>query len=347
MDKNAQFTTKSLLKFRMELFGLAAIWIVLCHLVDIMPIAAGNPIKAPFDYLGAIGAGGVDLFLFFSAIGLSFSFPKNGIKHFYWNRFKRVIIPYLVLALIFYAWYDFAFMKDGVLEYILNVTTLNLWIKHGTFAWYVGLIIVLYALFPFLYILDKKTKHWTTIGIMSAMMILLIVAYAVRIDAITSFNRELFRVVVFLFGMLAFDFLTKKERNIPGYLTIIASVLSIGLLVGSVFIKQDYLMLLRRVMMAAGWILLVVPYSFLREKRILNYIQYPLSYLGICSLELYLMHIMVMRAVQITGNVPVLPTWAWWLIFLLAAPGVAYAYSLLFKWIYNIKKQPKKEAASQ
>ena len=346
MDKTAQFTTKSLLKFRLELFGLAAIWIVFYHLTAIIPIAGTNPVKPVFDFFGYMGPGGVDLFLFFSAIGLSFSFPKNGVKHFYLNRIKRVFIPYLIVAIIFYGWYDFGFLKDGVWEYILNVTTLNLWIKHGTFAWYVSFIFVLYAVFPLLYIGDKKTKHWLTIGLMSIFAIVEIIAYIVRIEPIILFNREWTRIIVFLFGILAFDFLTKKERNIPLYMTIIATILSIGLMVGAVFIYPEYLTMLRRLMLAAGWILMVVPYSFLREKKILNYIKYPLSYLGTCSLELYLFHIMVMRAVEQTGNIDALPTWVWYLIFLFGAPPVAYAYNLLFKWIYSIKKQPKNEAAS-
>ena len=346
MDKTAKFTTNSLLKFRMELFGLAAIWIVFYHLTAIIPIASDNPVKPVIDLFGYMGPGGVDLFLFFSAIGLSFSYPKNGLKHFYLNRFKRVFIPYLFVAIIIYGWYDFGFLKDGFGQFMLNITTLNLWIKHGTFAWYVAFIFILYAIFPLLYIGDKKTKHWLTIGLIAGFAIGEIIAYILKFTPITDFNREWTRIIVFLFGILAFGFLTKKERTIPLYLTIIATIASVGLMVGSVFIYSNELTMLRRLMLAAGWILMIVPYSFLREKKILNFIKYPLSYLGVCSLELYLFHIMIMRAVEQTGNIPVLPTWAWWIIFLFAVPPVAYLYSLLFKWIYSIKKQPKKEAAS-
>ena len=344
IKEKINFTTSSLLKYRMELFGLAAIWIVFYHLTAIIPVPGGDPVKPAIDFFGSLGPGGVDLFLFFSAIGLSFSFPKNGIKKFYINRLKRVFIPYLIVAVIFYGWYDFGFLKDGVGEFLLNVFTINLWIKHGTFAWYVAFIFVIYLAFPLLYICDQKTKHWSTIGLIAAFAITEIIAYALDITAITNFNREWTRVIVFLFSMLAFSFLTKKERNIPLYMLIIATVLSIALMVSAVFIYPPKLTMLRRLMLAAGWILMVIPYSFLREKQILNYVKYPLSYLGACSLELYLFHIMTMRAVEQTGNVNAIPTWAYWLIFLCVAPIPAYLYNQLFQWIYK-KKQPQKTAS--
>ena len=61
-------------KYRTELMGIATLWVMLFHYGNInIPI---------IDNLRIIGYGGVDIFLFLSGIGLSFSI-KGGVKSFY------------------------------------------------------------------------------------------------------------------------------------------------------------------------------------------------------------------------------------------------------------------------
>ena len=75
-----------------------------------------------------------------------------------------------------------------------------------------------------------------------------------------------------------FNTTNPTERTIPLYLTIIATIASIGLMVGSVFIYPNELTMLRRLVLAAGWILMIVPYSFLREKKMVFLFSFHLMY---------------------------------------------------------------------
>lgn len=72
-------------KYRTELMGIATLWVLLFHYGKI-----GIPI---IDSLSTLGYGGVDIFLFLSGIGLSFSI-KDGVKSFYIKRILRIFPTY-------------------------------------------------------------------------------------------------------------------------------------------------------------------------------------------------------------------------------------------------------------
>lgn len=96
-------------KYRKELFGISAILIMIFHIYQCVfnreQIYAEGAIVG-FQYIDNFICSfrfGVDVFVFLSSIGLCYSISKNSIGKFYKNRFFRVVLPYFLLAIPFFA----------------------------------------------------------------------------------------------------------------------------------------------------------------------------------------------------------------------------------------------------
>lgn len=149
-------------KYRDVLFGIAIIMIVIYHFSDDYLVAylsgsidpAENPVKSllSFGYQGVFGSIGVEIFLILSGMGLYYSFSKNSdIRAFYKKRFSRLVVPYLIVALIFWAVKDLYILKSTILQYVSDITFVTM-VTNGTRTiWFVGFILVMYLLFPLFY----------------------------------------------------------------------------------------------------------------------------------------------------------------------------------------------------
>lgn len=74
---------------RSELMGAAIIAVILYHLYCWVP---GTPLLRVFKW----GFIGVDVFMFVSAFGLCFSYERNPLSVFYFNRTKRIFPSFIV-----------------------------------------------------------------------------------------------------------------------------------------------------------------------------------------------------------------------------------------------------------
>ena len=150
---------KLISKWRTELMGIAAIWILYFHV-------GGEPLFAFIKYLNHVGnfllaAGycGVDIFLFLSGIGIFYSLNKKreSILEFYKKRFLRVYPAFFFLFL-------FAHLKSAetldARSIISNLTFYINWkenIYNG--GWYIATIMAFYLATPFYYKLFKTVKR--------------------------------------------------------------------------------------------------------------------------------------------------------------------------------------------
>lgn len=97
--KMYSFNLNHISKYRTELMGLSAIMIILCHV---------NVAEVKLHYLIKLiireGNLGVDIFLFLSGLGLFYSLERflekyefGNIYKWYWKRFTRLLLPYLLI----------------------------------------------------------------------------------------------------------------------------------------------------------------------------------------------------------------------------------------------------------
>ena len=117
------------IKFRPEIFGFATLMILICHAVSIVPLP--NNISIIVSY----GGMGVNIFLFMSGIGLYYSLKRNGnIIDFYIRRAIRLIVPYLLIAGVWYG-LKYLVIENNFLLFIYELSLLSFWIEHKG-AWY-------------------------------------------------------------------------------------------------------------------------------------------------------------------------------------------------------------------
>ncbi|WP_300673813.1 acyltransferase family protein [Soonwooa sp.] len=161
------------------------------------------PIKWPsffvsiFSFLGHYG---VQLFIFFSAYGLSIQFIKNENTSFNYfkylkSRLKKLyfllIFGFIVYHIFFYIGFgEFYSLKKTAVKSILLSSSISNFYKPWTYNmlsgpfWFFGLMVQLYVVFPFLFKILKKYK---LVVILSVTYLLIILLYYM-VDKQTSFN---------------------------------------------------------------------------------------------------------------------------------------------------------------
>ena len=149
------FNLNKISQHRQELMGFSAILILICH-------AVGNGVKMPtvLSILLNFGNIVVDIFLFLSGMGLLYSLQsKGGGKNWYSRRYKRILIPYMLIAVPFYT-IKVVIGDSGILDALYDLSTISYWTHHRS-AWFMALLMPLYAITPLLSkIIDGAKKRW-------------------------------------------------------------------------------------------------------------------------------------------------------------------------------------------
>lgn len=121
--KDKGFQLNWISKYRDELYGIAILTVLFFHFAMLHTNAyeGSNQLtykltKAFYDYFGS---GGVDIFVFMSGMGLYYSFSKNSdIGRFYGRRFRRILIPYLIVGGIFWGRVDLFYRAEGFTRFL-------------------------------------------------------------------------------------------------------------------------------------------------------------------------------------------------------------------------------------
>lgn len=81
----------------------------------------------------------------------------GGVWTWYKHRYKRILVPYLLIMICVYVAL-ISLGKETLGEALLNISTINFWLSHNG-AWFVAMLIPLYAITPLHYVICKKIKH--------------------------------------------------------------------------------------------------------------------------------------------------------------------------------------------
>lgn len=126
-----------------------------------------------------IGNMAVDVFFFFSGLCLSLSAAKHqylqiGWREFFKRRFNRIIIPYLIICVPYYAWNAICETGRGALHKAIvfgaNLSSVSFWLRGTQTTWYVYGIAFFYLLFPLLYRVSVKLDRKKRLCILGGMI---------------------------------------------------------------------------------------------------------------------------------------------------------------------------------
>ena len=282
------------MNYRNAIFGFSAIWIVFYHIYSVYRLP-NIPIVSQIINMGNMG---VDIFVFLSAVGLSFSIEKNSLKEFYYNRVKRVLLPFLLISVPFYVWDALAVYGVNIKalsEFLLNITTLSFWCRKGAPAWYMSFVLVTYAIFPLLYKLKKKHK-WTLVLLIALSIITEIFLKFIESPIYTFGERVLSRIPIFLIGMIVADFV-KENRKINKLFSF--STISIACAGAICIVLSNPDIVIVRYIYAFMSISIILVLSFILDKiqniSTLKPLVGILNFCGSNSLEIYLIHTFIIR----------------------------------------------------
>ena len=305
---------KNLSKYRYMIFGIAILIVMTFHYTEdaLKVVQPGNVWYPLLRWYWNIFCGdGTDMFAFLSGMGLYFSLQKNpDLKACYGRRLKRVVIPYCIIAGVFW------FVRDILVKHkswrrmakdFFFVTFVN---GKTTTFWYIFFAIAVYMIFPLLYYLFTRKGVWRWLHFIWTMAFSLGICILVCIRYPEFFSHvylALARAHVFVLGCFMGKPI-KEEKKMPTWLIFILFAVTLGIrlyVVGHSLPGYWWMFSLSwfglALMFMLAWITSKLPYQ--RPVRVFEKI-------GIYSMELYMIHIAVRNLLTAFGY-PTPALWPW------------------------------------
>ncbi|MDO4378337.1 MAG: acyltransferase [Erysipelotrichia bacterium] len=325
MNKKTSLTVLS--QYRFPIMGFGAFLILFFHLW--LNIFNNISFLAPIErFLKNTAYYGVDIFFLMSAIGLYHSMSKNdNIKQFYYKRFSRLFVPWLVCCLLT-AWDN----KWSFLTLLKNFTGYSFFFQSiYTFKWYIIAVCIVYLLFPFYFHLFNKAdnkKMFTLKVILLWFITFIFLQKFIRSD----FYGLIWRMPIFLVGVLC-EYLILNEKveikNIYLWFILVLGVALAYFLNGKKVPINDLQLLTSNFCLAFGSSLLLG--SFLQRKNLRTPV---LNIWGKSSLELYLFQELIgMKVIKLL--LPLKFRLLINLIVFFVVSAICYFFSRLFTYIKN------------
>lgn len=279
-------------KYRGAIMGFAALLILFNH--EWIFLKDTSVFNAEL-FIKNIGFCGVDIFFLLSGLGLTYSIKKSSLPVFYLKRLKRIILPFLFMAIlrcVLEKWPMEQFWKN---IFCVNFYTVSIY----SFLWFVPAIITFYLLFPLYYKIFSKASDkiiFTAAALALWLIISIYIRDTLRIDLFGFTNR----IPVFVVGVL-FGWITQNKKLVFTKLTwaFIGLVFILGLYLAYMTNFQGMFLLVQVSNCCIPNLLISVSFPFLMAKflDLLNGFRYSkpvgiaftkfFSFYGLFSLELY------------------------------------------------------------
>ena len=199
---------RALSRYRPELMGIAMLWVMCFHAVDLELGVEG------LNFIRSAGFGGVDIFILLSAMGLVMSLErrKTAYGEFMLRRAWRILPAYFAVMLpytVFLHFYEGAPWSSV----LWNSLLLNYWVRcPGSFNWYVSGAMLFYALTPAFYrhfrdagSRERAVAVWILLG--------LAVCQVLMQNGYWYYMDFFYRLPVFFLGLLV-GFYVLQERRV-------------------------------------------------------------------------------------------------------------------------------------
>lgn len=223
---------KLLSKKRNAIMGIATISVLFFHHVFYQMFNDGTTLRKIGLFFIENGNLGVDYFFFLSGFGLLYSIENNSVKKFYYNRLKKIIIPY-TFSVVVYALNEEITLLNAIKGYIGYS-----FIFENAYAtpWFIPAIVIIYLFFPLYYKFFKKqnNKCFFTICFLIVWLLLSILFNnLIRSDLYGLITRVPLFLVGVLFGYYSkYGYSNGKNIKITNIFIIVSSVI---MLVASIY----------------------------------------------------------------------------------------------------------------
>lgn len=214
--------------YKTELMGVASISVLIGHAGT--AIIADTGVVSLIPKIATLICTLMYMFFFLSGFGCYYSLNKsNNTRRFYANRIKKVLLPYLEISLIAYAIKYFV-LEFSVPKFIEAMFFISFWMKNEG-AWYIAVVLILYAIYPLLYNIQKSPKG--KLNIIAMLLIILSITlalgyikepwkYNVNYSYIGHFGGPLLGAFCFIVGSLV----AEESLNLNEYSYLLVMVMA-------------------------------------------------------------------------------------------------------------------------
>ena len=179
-------------KYRNDLMAFAIISIMIGHLRHWGLMDFGD-----FAFLASLGSVGVEIFLFVSGFGLFCGFThNNSLLRYFKRRFLRIIPTYIVIMVSI----------DVITRNFSYIINPRIWYMHFLSNWFIPFILIMYVVFPILYILQKR---WIYLPFIISCILTVVLTIFLQINGEGDIQDVPMlmaqRIPIFVLGMLIAD----------------------------------------------------------------------------------------------------------------------------------------------
>ncbi len=265
---------------------------------------------------------GVDIFLFYSALGLCYSIEKHSLIEFYKRRAIRILPLLFVLMVASTVIHQLKYGDFTWWDYVCNFTTLSYWHIGGSFVdWYLCALVMFYLMFPLLYRYVGNKGWHLFVAVLLAQMIFMTISPPWDIDCFIS------RWPIFLLGIYFY----KEKGRVYKH---IKSFTAIGLLFLFVFLITHNFEYFSRFLMTA----FLAPCLIVLTSKMLRNVngggKNVIALLGKYTLELYVANCIALR-INMSCHICI---WLYLLISL-GCPIILYFYNQKVKLLFQTDKE--------
>lgn len=280
---------RRLSRFRSELMGFAALWVMLFH-------AYPFTFKiAILDQIKEIGFTGVDIFILLSAMGLYVSLSKpeaDSLGRFYVRRLVRVLPAYWLVV----GCYSLFLVRTGSIGWstaLWNLSTLHYWFHiPDSFNWYIPSLLAFYLLAPF-YVKLFRRCPWKA-ALTAAVFPVSYGLYRLSIPPELYYTQDFVcRLPAFALGILMGYYLTAGQPLTRRHAAVWAALSLAGLIVIKLCMEQR--MYISPCYRIASQLVPLCLLLALAAERLPPRLQAFLRLLGGSSLEIYLLNVILTR----------------------------------------------------
>ena len=224
--KTIQVDLSLISKYRAQLMGIATLGILFCH----CPAHVAMP--KMLAYAMFIGQTGNALFMWLSGFGLFYSlssfYERNeSITKWYKKRYLRILVPYLIIFL--FPGFILAICNSDTdwLRLLSRLTLISYW-KYHDCAWFLAVLIPLYAISPLIYrFLLWRNKVWQNAALMALPLTLIPVLQTGEV-VVDTIIHHLPDAMAFIIGMVS-AFYAKKQTSVNVLWFILGGVICVSL----------------------------------------------------------------------------------------------------------------------
>ena len=282
--------------------AFAVIGIVICHVLSNADL--NLPENFLFQKFLPFGSEYVFLFMMLSAFSMCCAYYQKfkdrqvDLNTFYKRRYLRIWPFFALMVLIDVA---LGFSKESLIEAFADLTLFFGFLPNPDIhvigvGWFLGLIFVFYAIFPFfVFLMDNKKSAWFVLALSIAMMYFASSYFSRPELVVRSVSKWsiLFCMPMFVSGGIIYLYIDKIKK-IP-----VLWALAIAVLTTALFFILGKDLFVFKMLVFASWLVFAIADSVRPAQWTLMKNKY-VAFLSGVSMEVYLCHMMFFRAIEKT-----------------------------------------------